>query len=151
MIGLGSDKNRRPSKVRQKEIFNMVSDNKCMWHRNPRNHLSLCFCVHIVHSLLTQSTTSYINAKWGQNDESRTHNISKSALHKLSSSLYIMSTIHDPSPVVGLKGILSHTVSWLNSSVTLLVSKAPLNRTVKNGCFWVDPPLRFTAQNSGGH
>ena len=28
-----------------------------------------------------------------------------------------------------------HTVSWLNSSVTLLVSKAPLNRTVKNGCF----------------
>ena len=44
-----------------------------------------------------------------------------------------------------------HTVSWLNSSVTLLVSKAPLNRTVKNGCFWVDPPFCFTAQNSGGH
>ena len=28
-----------------------------------------------------------------------------------------------------------HTVPWLNSSVTLLVSKAPLNRTVKKGCF----------------
>ena len=33
------------------------------------------------------------------------------------------------------KCMLGHTVSWLNSSVTLLVSKAPLNRTVKNGCF----------------
>ena len=31
--------------------------------------------------------------------------------------------------------VTAHTVSWLNSSVTLLVSKAPLNRTVKNGCF----------------
>ena len=41
-----------------------------------------------------------------------------------------------------------HTVSWLNSSVTLLVSKAPLNRTVKNGCFWVDPPFRFRVQKA---
>ena len=31
-----------------------------------------------------------------------------------------------------------HTVSWLNSSVTLLVSKAPLNRTVKKAVFeWI--------------
>ena len=44
-----------------------------------------------------------------------------------------------------------HTVSWLNSSVTFLVSKAPLNRTVKNGCFWVDWTFRIAAQNSGGH
>ena len=42
----------------------------------------------------------------------------------------------------------AHTVSWLNSSVTLLVSKAPLNRTVKNGCFWVDPPFRFRVQKA---
>ena len=41
-----------------------------------------------------------------------------------------------------------HAVSWLNSSVTLLVSKAPLNRTVKNGCFWVDPPFRFRVQKA---
>ena len=41
-----------------------------------------------------------------------------------------------------------HTVSWLNSSVTFLVSKAPLNRTVKNGCFWVDPPFRFRVQKA---
>ena len=39
-------------------------------------------------------------------------------------------------------------MSWLNSSVTLLVSKAPLNRTVKNGCFWVDPPFRFRVQKA---
>ena len=44
--------------------------------------------------------------------------------------------------------IPTHTVSWLNSSVTLLVSKAPLNRTVKNGCFWVDPPFRFRVQKA---
>ena len=41
-----------------------------------------------------------------------------------------------------------HTVSWLNCSVTLLVSKAPLNRTVKKGCFWVDPPFRFRVQKA---
>ena len=46
---------------------------------------------------------------------------------------------------------LEHTVSWLDSSVTFLVSKAPLNRTVKNGCFWVDWTFRIAAQNSGGH
>ena len=28
-----------------------------------------------------------------------------------------------------------HPASWPNSSVTLLMSKAPLNREVKNGCF----------------
>ena len=44
-----------------------------------------------------------------------------------------------------------HTVPWLNSSVTLLVSKAPLNREVKNGCFWVDWTFAFAVQNSGGH
>ena len=31
--------------------------------------------------------------------------------------------------------LTQHTVSWLNCSVTLLVSKAPLNRKVKKGCF----------------
>ena len=44
-----------------------------------------------------------------------------------------------------------HPVSWLYSSVTLLVSKAPLNRGVKNGCFWVDWTFAFAVQNSGGH
>ena len=44
-----------------------------------------------------------------------------------------------------------HPASWPNSSVTLLVSKAPLNRAVKNGCFWVDWTFAFAVQNSGGH
>ena len=46
---------------------------------------------------------------------------------------------------------VGHPVSWLNSSVTLLVSQAPLNRAVKNGCFWVDWTFGFAVQNSGGH
>ena len=44
-----------------------------------------------------------------------------------------------------------HTVPWLNCSVTLLVSKAPLNHKVKKGCFWVDRTFGLTVQNSGGH
>ena len=47
----------------------------------------------------------------------------------------LMTTLEDLTDLEATAVITYHTVSWLNSSVTLLVSKAPLNRTVKNGCF----------------